>query len=108
MAEPSSSSSGVQKLISRIRDEGVQAGQTEADQILKDAKAQAAKLISEAKADAAVTREKATAKIESEKTAALEALRLAARDTTLELRSRSSQVHRAGTRWPCSRGVYQG
>ena len=87
MAEPSSSSSGVQKLISRIRDEGVQAGQAEADQLLKDAKTQAAKIISEAKADAAVTREKATAEIEAEKTAALEALRLAARDTTLELRS---------------------
>ena len=87
MAEASSSSSGVQELISRIRDEGVQAGQAEADQILKDAKAQAARIISEAKAEAAATREKATAEIESEKTAALEGLRLAARDTTLELRS---------------------
>lgn len=87
MAEASKTTSGVQQLISRIRDEGVQAGQAEADQILKDAKAQAANIISEAKADAAATREKATAEIESEKTAALEALRLAARDTTLELRS---------------------
>ena len=87
MAEPSSTSSGVQQLISRIRDEGVQAGQAEADQILKDAKTQAAKIVSEAKADAAATHDKATAEIESEKTAALEALRLAARDTTLELRS---------------------
>ena len=59
MAEPSSSSSGVKKLISRIRDEGVQAGQQEADRILNDAKTQAAIIISEANADAAATREKA-------------------------------------------------
>jgi len=87
MAEASKTSSGVQELISRIRDEGVQAGQQESDRILKEAKAQAAKIISDAKAEAEITRAKATSEIEADKTAALEALRLAARDTNLELKS---------------------
>ena len=87
MAEVSKTSSGVRELISRIRDEGVQAGQQQADQILDDAKAQAAKIISDANTQADNARAKASTEIEAEKTAALEALRLAARDTTLELRS---------------------
>lgn len=87
MAEANRTSSGVQELISRIRDEGVQAGQQQADQILEDAKKQAAKLISDAKTEADNTRAKASTEIEAEKTAAMEALRLAARDTTLELRT---------------------
>lgn len=87
MAEASKTTSGVQQLISRIRDEGVQAGQEEANRIVKDAKTQAARLIGEAKAEAEAAQRKASAEIESEKTAALEALRLAARDTTLELKS---------------------
>jgi len=87
MAEASTTSSGVQELISRIRDEGIQAGQQQAEQILSDARTRAETLISDAKAQADALREKVNTEIRADRTAALEALRLAARDTTLELKS---------------------
>ena len=87
MAEPVVTSSGVKELIDRIRDEGVQSARDEADRILSEAKAQAARIVSDAKAEAAVMKKEAQAAMEREQTAAIEALRIAARDTGLELRS---------------------
>lgn len=87
MAEPVVASSGVKELIDRIRDEGVQSARDEADRILSEAKAQAARIVSDAKAEAAVMKKEAQAAMEREQTAAIEALRIAARDTGLELRS---------------------
>ena len=87
MAEPVVTSSGVKELIDRIRDEGVQSARDEADRILSEAKAQAARIVSDAKAEAATMKKEAQAAMEREQTAAIEALRIAARDTGLELRS---------------------
>ena len=85
MAEETPKASGVQELISRIRDDGVHAGKEEADRIVAEARREAARLVADAKSQADEARQKASAEIESFKTAALEALKLAARDTELRL-----------------------
>jgi V/A-type H+-transporting ATPase subunit E len=87
MTEPDVTSSGVKELIDRIREEGVQEALEEAARILTEARAQAARMVSEAKAEAAAKKRDAEAAIETERTAAIEALRIAARDTGLELRT---------------------
>jgi V/A-type H+-transporting ATPase subunit E len=87
MSEPDVKSSGVKKLIDRIRDEGVHSARAEADRILTEAKAQAARIVADAKAQAATIKKEAHAAMEREQTATIEALRIAARDTSLELRS---------------------
>ncbi len=87
MTEPDLKSSGVKDLIDRIRDEGVRAARAEADRILAEAKAKAARTVADAKAKAAAIKKEAQAATEREQTASIEALRMAARDTGLELRS---------------------
>ncbi len=83
--EETPQTSGVHDLIARIRDDGVQAGKQEADQLLAQARREAARLLADAKAESEEMRQKASAEIESVKHAALEALKLAARDTRLRL-----------------------
>lgn len=80
-------SSGVQQLITRIRDKGVRAGQEEADALVANARRDAARIVKQAEAEVAALRENATKQIEADRTAALEALKLAARDTGLELQA---------------------
>jgi len=87
MTEPDVKSSGVKELIERIRDEGVHSARAEADRILAEAKARAARIVADAKAEAAAIKKEARASMEREQTATIEALRIAARDTELELRS---------------------
>jgi len=81
-------SSGVQELINRLRDEGVGAGRSEAERIVTEARGQAAALVSEARNECSALREQARIDIEQDREAAQQALRLAARDTVLELRDR--------------------
>ncbi|MCR9118887.1 MAG: hypothetical protein NXI22_18275 [bacterium] len=88
MEENSTSSAGVQNLIERIRDEGVQAAQNEADALLNDAKKQAAEILLKARTEADALQTKAKSEIEAHRQASLDALQLAARDTVLELKSR--------------------
>jgi V/A-type H+/Na+-transporting ATPase subunit E len=78
---------GVQSLIERIRDQGVQAAQQEADRVLAAAKKQAADIVAQAKAEADAERAKARAEIEAHRTASLDALQLAARDAVLDLKA---------------------
>jgi V/A-type H+-transporting ATPase subunit E len=87
MSESAAKSSGVKELIDRIRDEGVQAARQEADRIITEAKAQAARIVSDAKAEAATLKKDAETATQREQMAAIEALRIAARDTGLELRA---------------------
>lgn len=81
-------SSGVQELIERIRDQGVQAANTEADRILREARQEAASIVSQAKAEADELQAKSRAEIEAFRTSSIDALNLAARDTVLDLRAR--------------------
>jgi V/A-type H+/Na+-transporting ATPase subunit E len=85
MANEVPQASGVQELISRIRDDGVEAGQKKAEEIIAEARREAARLLAEAQAQADETHRKASAEIESFRHAALEALKMAARDTRLQL-----------------------
>ena len=87
MAEEGSQASGVQELISRIRDDGVRSGQEEATRLVEEARREAARLLADARAETEEMRKKAAAEIESVKHAALEALKLAARDTELQLQA---------------------
>lgn len=87
MTEPDLKSSGVKELVERIRDEGVHSARAEADRILAEAKAQAARIVADAKAKAAALKKESQTATAREKTASIEALRIAARDTGLELRS---------------------
>ena len=87
MAQEVKSASGVQELISRIRDDGVKAGEEEANRVLAQARREAERLLADAQAQAEEMRQKASAEIESINHAALEALKMAARDTVLELRA---------------------
>ena len=80
-------SSGVQDLISRLRDEGVQAGRQEADRILNEARKRAAEIVAQAKSEAEEVRNKARSEIEAERGASREAIQLAFRDAELKLRS---------------------
>lgn len=86
MSEPVVTS-GVQELIDRIRSEGVQSAQDEADRLLAQARAEAARMLAEATAEAAAMKRAAQEAIETERTAAIAALRIAARDTGLQLRT---------------------
>lgn len=88
MHENKEAPGGVQSLIERIRDQGIQVAQQEANRLLAEAKKQAAATIAQAKADADAERAKAWAEIEAHRTASLEALQLAARDAVLDLKAR--------------------
>ena len=87
MDETTNSSAGVQDLIDRIRDQGVQAAQEQTDQILNEARQKAADLVARARAEADEARAKARTEIDAWKASSTDALRLAARDTVLELKT---------------------
>jgi V/A-type H+-transporting ATPase subunit E len=88
MTVTGSAPQGVQELIDRIRDQGVTAARESADRIIQDAEGKAAKLLKEARDEAARMRETAEREIEAYRSAANEALKLSARDTVLQLKSR--------------------
>jgi V/A-type H+/Na+-transporting ATPase subunit E len=88
MTETTKTTSGVQELIDRIRTTGVQAAEEEADRLLRHARQQATETIAQAKAEADAMQEKARTEIEAYRLASTEALRLAVRDTVLDLKAR--------------------
>ncbi|HEX9843490.1 MAG TPA: hypothetical protein VGC20_12105 [bacterium] len=90
MAQTAYESSGVQELIDRVRDEGVQAGRREAERIVQAARQEAAGLIAEAQAEAEQVRARVAETVATEQAAAREALKLAARDALLGLRAELS------------------
>ncbi|QDU47355.1 V-type ATP synthase subunit E [Symmachiella dynata] len=87
MANETTTSTGVQTLIERIRDEAIQTAQAEADRLLADARQQASEIVAQAKSEADAERAKASAEIEADRAASLDALRLASRDTVLNLKA---------------------
>jgi V/A-type H+-transporting ATPase subunit E len=92
-------SSGVQELIDRLRDEGVEVGRREAGRIVEEARREAGRIVAEARAEAEALRTRQREETEAERAAAREALTLAARDTVLDLKAEmtsrfASQVRR--------------
>ncbi len=86
--EHSTTGAGVQNLVDRIRDQGVQAANEKANQILRDAENKSAKMLSDARREVERLRENTHNEIASYHEAALEALKLSARDTVLHLESK--------------------
>jgi V/A-type H+-transporting ATPase subunit E len=80
-------SSGVQQLIDRLHSEGVAAGKKEGEQIIEEARRQAAQIVADARKEADAHHARILGDIEREKEAAKEALRMAVRDTVLQMRS---------------------
>ncbi len=85
MAETTNVASGVQELITRLRDEGVKSGREKADQVLREAQEEASRIVADAKAESKEILSKARSQIETEKAAAIESLRVAMRDTELKM-----------------------
>ena len=82
--------SGVQNLVDRIRDQGVLADNEKANKILRDAELKSAKMLADAKLEIEKLRETARLEIEANHAAALEALKLSARDAMLQLKAKVS------------------
>ncbi len=90
--EQSKTGAGVQNLVDRIRDQGVLAANEKADKIIRDAEIKSAKMLADAKREVEKLREDARIEIEANHAAALEALKLSARDTVLQLKSKVSEA----------------
>lgn len=79
-------SSGVEALLNRLKDDGVQAGRQEADRIVEDARGRAEATLEEARAEANRIVVEAKEEAARQKTAADEAVQVAMRDTVLRFR----------------------
>ncbi|MEM9557522.1 MAG: hypothetical protein AAGC60_24900 [Acidobacteriota bacterium] len=79
-------SSGVESLIARLREEGVRAGQQEAEAVVAEAESRAQRIVAEAEARARDIVADAHDEAERLQSAGNEALRIAARDTVLSFR----------------------
>lgn len=83
--EDGTTASGVDRLIRRVRNEGVEQARQESAKLLEEARREARRTIAEAQAEAEQLQEAARAEIAADKKSAMEALRMAARDAVLEL-----------------------
>ena len=88
MANGKKITSGVQELITRLKGDGVKAGQDEAQRMIKEAQEKAVNIIDQARADAKELLESTRTEIEVEKNSAKESLKVAFRDTELMLESK--------------------
>jgi V/A-type H+-transporting ATPase subunit E len=84
-------SSGVEALIERLREQGVDAGRVEADKIVVEARRRAAQIVHEAETHAAELVEAARKETRMLQTGGEEALRIAMRDTVLRLKVELSE-----------------
>ena len=92
-------SSGVQELIDRLREKGVQEGKEQADQLMAEARRRATEMLDKARQEAAEIVQQARMEADRLRAAGEEALRLAGRDAVLALKEEiseqfSSQVRR--------------
>ncbi len=92
-------SSGVEALIERLRDEGVEQGREEARRIVADAESRASWMIEQAERDARAIREHAQEEARRLESSAREAIKVAARDTVLEMQSTLTHRFRGHLRW---------
>jgi len=83
--------SGVEALISRLREEGVSAGRGEAERLAADAQARAREILGTAEAEAKAKVAEARHEADKLRRAGEDALRVAMRDTVLDLREQIAQ-----------------
>lgn len=86
MADAIKTSSGVEKLIERLRQEGIKAGEDGAKNIVFEAEKKAAEILAAARLEAEGLIQNARKEIEREQKATLEALKIALRDSILQLK----------------------
>ena len=91
MTEHDEPSSGVRSLIDRVKSEGVEAGQAEAERIVNEARARAARIIEDARREAEHQLEHARQQERTEQESGRAALQLAARDAVLRLEEELSR-----------------
>jgi V/A-type H+-transporting ATPase subunit E len=84
-------SSGVQELIDRLREKGVEEGQEQADQLLTEARRKASETVEKARQEAAEIVRQAKEEADRLRAAGEEALRLAGRDAVLALKEEISE-----------------
>jgi len=83
--------SGVDTLIARLRDEGVNSGRSQAEQIVKEAEVRAEAIVKQAQTQADQIVSQAREEAENLKRAGNQALEVAFRDTTLALKTQLNQ-----------------
>jgi len=76
---------GVQTLIDKLREEGVEQGRSEAQRLIDEAKAEKRRILEEAEQEAQRRKDEAQQEVDSMKRAAHDSLHQAARDTVLAL-----------------------
>lgn len=86
MAEPKETS-GVEELIQRLREKGVEAGKSQADELLEQARRRAEQRLEEARSEAEEIVQRAREEANQTKRAGEEAVQLAGRDAVLRLKS---------------------
>ncbi len=87
MSEAGKASSGVQELIDRVRNQGIESGREEAQRLVAEAHEQAAHIVREAEERAERIMRDTQDRVESEKRASQDALELAVRDAILALKT---------------------
>ena len=88
---PAEVASGVDTLIARLRDEGVNSGRTQADQLVKEAQERADSIVKQAQQQADQIVSQAREEVEKLKRAGKESLEVAFRDTNLALKRQLTQ-----------------
>ncbi|MGK7912779.1 MAG: hypothetical protein AB4050_15095 [Synechococcus sp.] len=84
-------SAGVQALIDRLKQQGIEAGKSEAELVVSDAQARAKLILEQARQQADEMVAKAQGEVDTLKKSGQEALTIAARDTILGLKSKLTQ-----------------
>lgn len=95
----SPAASGVETLIERLRDEGVNSGRRKAEELVRDAEHRAEWLLEQARQEAETIRADARREAEHLRKSGNEALETAARDTVLELHGALVARFRSQVRW---------
>lgn len=95
---PEGASSGVEALIERLRDEGVESGRREAERLTTDAQKRANWMVEQAEREAEELLEKARSEAERLRKAGEEALAVASRDAVLNLKGFLAQRFAAEVR----------
>lgn len=88
--DPHGAASGVEALLDRLREEGVEAGRAEAARLVSEAEDRARETLREAEAEAQRIRTEARAEAERHRRAGEKALRVAVRDAVLQLKAERS------------------
>lgn len=87
MAQNRTIAHGVDALIDKLRNDGVAAGQAEAEKLRAEAKAEAARIVAEAKREAEELKKKARTETDNYRAAGEEALNAAMRDAVLTMKA---------------------